>query len=333
MLQGIADTGVVETTRKAKSQRQCVLQCASVLQCKSLNYRQTQGQCELLGRTLRESIPFLQKQSDSIYLTTDDLALNQGPKCEELSPCENGAACEDTCNDLGYKCTCQPSYYGTHCDKTLNDCSAVKDSGKTSNGLYKIKYNHENFMDVFCNLNLTSNGWIVIQRRVDASVDFYRNWASYKAGFGDVTGNFWIGLDNLHKLAGPGRGAILRVDIKHRNSPTSQYYATYSAFEIGDESSKYKLLIHGYSGTASDSMAYQNGMKFCTYDNDNDLGASENCAAHWKGAWWYNLCHHSNLNGLYPSASTTSPAFMSWFHLHSSFGDVIYSEMKIQYHR
>ena len=124
----------------------------------------------------------------------------------------------------------------------------MKDSGKTSNGVYKIKYNHENIIDVFCNLNLTPNGWIVIQRRVDASVDFYRNWASYKSGFGDVTGNFWIGLENVYKLAGPGRGAILRVDIKHRNSPTSQYYATYSAFEIGDESSKYKLLIHGYSG-------------------------------------------------------------------------------------
>ena len=76
MLQGMTDTGVVETTRKAKSQRQCVLQCASVFKCKSLNYRKTQGQCELLGRTLRESIPFLQKQSDSIYLTTDDLGLN-----------------------------------------------------------------------------------------------------------------------------------------------------------------------------------------------------------------------------------------------------------------
>ena len=76
ILQGIADTGAVETTRKAKSQRQCVLQCASLLNCKSLNYRKTQGQCELLGRTLRESIPFLQKHGDSIYLTTDDLALN-----------------------------------------------------------------------------------------------------------------------------------------------------------------------------------------------------------------------------------------------------------------
>ena len=76
ILQGMADTGLIETTRKATSQRQCVLQCASVFKCKSLNYRQTKGQCELLGRTLRESAPFLQKQSDSVYMTTDDLALN-----------------------------------------------------------------------------------------------------------------------------------------------------------------------------------------------------------------------------------------------------------------
>ena len=75
MLQGMTDTGVVETTRKAKSQRQCVLQYASVFKCKSLNYRKTKGQCELLGRTLKESVPFLRKQSDSVYMTTDDLAL------------------------------------------------------------------------------------------------------------------------------------------------------------------------------------------------------------------------------------------------------------------
>ena len=76
MLHGMTDTGVVETTRKAKSQRQCVFQCASVFKCRSLNYRKTKGQCELLGSTLKESVPFLRKQNDLVYMTTDDLALN-----------------------------------------------------------------------------------------------------------------------------------------------------------------------------------------------------------------------------------------------------------------
>ena len=124
----------------------------------------------------------------------------------------------------------------------------MKNSGKTANGMYKIKYDHENIMDVYCNVQQLSEGWIVFQRRVDGNVDFYRNWASYKSGFGDTAGNFWIGLDKLHKLARPGKGAILRIDIKHRNSPTSQYYAEYYSFEIGDEASGYKLLVEGYSG-------------------------------------------------------------------------------------
>ena len=130
----------------------------------------------------------------------------------------------------------------------FQDCNAVKDSGNTVSGMYTIKYDPEYFMNVYCNLELASKDWIVIQRRVDGSVDFYRNWASYKAGFGDVAGNFWIGLDNLHKLAGPGRGAVLRIDIKHRNNPSTQYYARYDDFEIGDESSGYQLLVQGYSG-------------------------------------------------------------------------------------
>jgi hypothetical protein len=33
----------------------------------------------------------------------------------------------------------------------------------------------------------------VIQRRVDGTVDFYRPWYDYKAGFGTPTGNVWLG--------------------------------------------------------------------------------------------------------------------------------------------
>ena len=39
-------------------------------------------------------------------------------------------------------------------------------------------------------------------------------------------------------------------------------------------------------------------MQFSTNDNDNDVWANS-CAQTYKGAWWYAICHDSNLNGLY----------------------------------
>ena len=94
-----------------------------------------------------------------------------------------------------------------------------------------------------------------------------------------------------------------------------------------------EIFIIYVSGNAGDAMTYHNGMKFSTFDNDNDRRSVENCAVSWKGAWWYNVCHKSNLNGLYPTTSTKSATYISWYQLFNSYGNVIYSEMKIQYHK
>ena len=96
-------------------------------------------------------------------------------------------------------------------------------------------------------------GWTVFQRRLDGSVDFYLGWESYKNGFGDLKGEFWLGNDNLHRLTA-NSDVRLRIDLEDFDGNIA--YAEYTTFKVADAADKYRLLIGGYSGTAGDSMAY-----------------------------------------------------------------------------
>ena len=147
-------------------------------------------------------------------------------------------------------------------------------------------------------------GWTVFQRRQDGSVDFYRNWTDYENGFGDLTGEFWLGLSKIHRLAKEGSNT-LRLDLGDFEGNTA--YANYSTFSISDGSTEYILTVGGYSGTAGDGLITDplyghvwnhNGMKFSTRDNDND-NSSTNCAQDHNGAWWFNACQQSHLNAPY----------------------------------
>ena len=56
-------------------------------------------------------------------------------------------------------------------------------------------------------------GWTVFQHRMNGTVDFYRGWSDYKAGFGDISGEFWLGLDKINRLSQSGQN-VLRVDLE-----------------------------------------------------------------------------------------------------------------------
>ena len=80
-------------------------------------------------------------------------------------------------------------------------------------------------------------------------------------------------------------------------------YASYSTYYIGGFTTDYTLHVSGYSGTAGNSLiSWHHLMKFTTKGNDNDAyncGSSGNCVTESTGAWWYNNCYYSNLNGRY----------------------------------
>ena len=152
-------------------------------------------------------------------------------------------------------------------------------------------------------------GWTVFQRRMDGSVDFYLNWVDYVEGFGNTSGEYWLGLDNINRLANGSVSTKLRVDMIDKNG--NSRYASYSTFYIGSSTTNYRLHVSGYSGTAGDSLAYHNLMEFSTKDNDNDQWSDGSCAISFA-AWWYNSCHISNLNGLYGVYGTRGIHWGSW---------------------
>jgi ficolin len=83
-------------------------------------------------------------------------------------------------------------------------------------------------------------------------------------------------------------------------------------------------------GTAGDSLSYQKGMAFSTYDSDNDEN-DNNCARLYKGAWWYKRCHKSNLNGLYLHGAHKSFADgVNWYHFKGYYYSLKSTSMKIR---
>ena len=147
--------------------------------------------------------------------------------------------------------------------------------------------------------------WLTFQRRFDGSVDFYRTLTEYENGFGNVNGEFWLGLKPIHQYTSTGNWR-LRVELEDFGGSTR--HAEYESFSVTDSSGNYRLSLGSYSGNAKDAMTYNNNHDFSTKDH----GPKTNCAENRKGGWWYDSCTWANLNGLFLGSPEMNWAGLTW---------------------
>ena len=83
---------------------------------------------------------------------------------------------------------------------------------------------------------------------MDGSVDFFRNWADYKNGFGSISGEFWLGNDNIHALTSDGSN-VLRIDMETFDGETR--FAEYDGFSVDDNSTNYALRLSSYLASSN----------------------------------------------------------------------------------
>ncbi|XP_071177500.1 ficolin-2-like [Mytilus edulis] len=253
-------------------------------------------------------------------VTTSERITNQGTTMEKLTsqkPTSNGLDMTSERTTLSVTTSEWTTNHGTTMEKlttqkpTSNgpDCSGVTggSSSGVSSGVYTIYVDNQP-LDVYC--EMTSSGqWTVFQRRIDGSTDFYRTWQEYKEGFGNVTSEFWLGNDNLHKILSTGNFK-LRIDLEDWNG--EMRYAEYDTFAVGNETTNYVLTIANYNGNAGDSLTTPDGYGFTTWDKDNDESPHINCGVTEHAGWWFNWCTNGNPNGKYYNGGVSATDGIYW---------------------
>ena len=157
-------------------------------------------------------------------------------------------------------------------------------------------------MKVYCDMTTDGGGWIVMQKRFDGSVDFYRTWNEYKNGFGDVNGEYWLGNENIYQYTNTyPTEMITKVAAFNGDQAATKI----QSFKLTDKASRYifvkgtcEVLKGGELGITCGAWDDGNGQKFSAFDEDNDF-SPVHCAKSFGGGWWFNSCFHINLNGNY----------------------------------
>ncbi|XP_034102773.2 angiopoietin-related protein 7-like isoform X2 [Drosophila albomicans] len=163
-------------------------------------------------------------------------------------------------------------------------------------GVHQLNVSGIGLFDVLCDSQLAGPGWIVIQQRVGGNESFYRNWATYRKGFGSLESDFFLGLEKIHRITSLQRHELYihLVDVDEH-----VYFFRYDDFKISDEDSGYALSLGKFNGSIiEDRLRFYKNTKFTTFDRYNNIGGRI-CANSQRSGWWYHDCIYCNLNAPY----------------------------------
>ncbi|XP_068152566.1 fibrinogen-like protein 1 [Drosophila tropicalis] len=191
------------------------------------------------------------------------------------------------------------------------DCSELDDDSLS--GVYtflepELNEIDRNFNQRFCIFATDGPAWTVIQNRGYKNYEnFNRSWDDYRAGFGNLTKDFWFGNEFLHKIL-YDNDHLLRIELEDKQG--QQAWAEYGLFRMDSEVYNYQLTIDEFQGTLPDGLEYHNKMDFSTFDHGTNKGVS--CAVNSSSGWWFDGCQESNLNG---DPETGGIMWLNWLDL------------------
>jgi len=153
-----------------------------------------------------------------------------------------------------------------------------------------------------CGCKLCSNPKeILIQRRTSVDNDrFNRPFADFVNGFSNNQGDYWFGLEALHKLTSAAKTRFQLVLAGKRRDNGQWLEVVLDNFYVNSGNGyhlRFGNIVAKRNTVIPDSeVNYFKNRAFTTNDRDQDSCGVGNCASRYKGGWWWYNSHYIGLN-------------------------------------